>query len=56
MDLATKAKQVVGLEEDSAYEYECRDCGATFDSNVEPESVWLECEECGSDDVRRVGA
>ncbi len=56
MGLATKAKRFVGLDEETAEEYRCRDCGATFESNVDPDSVWLECEECGSDDVERVGA
>ncbi|MFB6191810.1 MAG: hypothetical protein ABEI11_00635 [Haloarculaceae archaeon] len=48
--VAETIRSVFGSEP-SGIEYECDECDATFRSRNEPDSFWLECTECGSDDV-----
>ena len=50
MSVVQSIMERVGLK-DSGQTYECRDCGATFDSHSDPDSIWLKCSECESEDV-----
>ncbi len=40
--------------DDHDYEYRCQECGRTFESNVEPDSVWLSCRRCDSEDLENI--
>lgn len=48
MAVLDSIRSVLGLEKDLP-EYECRDCGATFESAANPGGPWFECPECGSE-------
>ncbi|MFB6192538.1 MAG: zinc ribbon domain-containing protein [Haloarculaceae archaeon] len=49
MSVLDSIKSALGLGVDTT-EYECVDCGATFESASQPDGPWFECPECGSED------
>jgi DNA-directed RNA polymerase subunit RPC12/RpoP len=50
MSVLESLKSAVGMHE-TAHAYECRECGHTFESNQDPDSYWLSCTECGSEEL-----
>lgn len=47
MGLMDKVKSLVGDESEGSYDYECENCGNTFESE-EPNPNDVDCPECGS--------
>lgn len=36
------------------YEYQCQECDSTFESNEDPDSHWLSCPNCDSNDINNL--
>lgn len=53
MALLHQLKRKIGLAEEPN-RFECRDCDTTFESHMEPDSYWLSCERCDSEDVELI--
>jgi predicted Zn-ribbon and HTH transcriptional regulator len=55
MSVVQSIMEHVGIKE-SPPTYECNDCGHEFESHSDPDSVWLKCSECDSEDVEQADA
>ncbi|MCU4802206.1 hypothetical protein OB920_17660 [Halobacteria archaeon HArc-gm2] len=45
MSVIQTVKSAVGLESDQS-NYECVECGTTFEKGMDPDSYWFKCPEC----------
>lgn len=52
MSVVQSILERVGVKE-GGDTYECTDCGATFQSHSDPDSIWLQCSEFESENVER---
>lgn len=50
MSVLETVKETVGIADEQT-EYECDDCGHTFQSDANSESYWFGCPECKSESV-----
>lgn len=50
MSVLESVKETVGIEEEKP-EYECDDCGHTFQSDADSDSYWFQCPECDSESL-----
>lgn len=53
MSVLESIKEAVGLEEQSP-KYECQDCGHTFRTDADVDSLWYSCPECEGEDLEQV--
>lgn len=53
MSVIQSLKAAVGLTRELPT-YRCTNCENTFESPADPDSHWLRCVECDSDDLERI--
>jgi|GEM_PF-922635 len=53
MSVLETVKEKVGLADETP-QYECDDCGHEFESAADPDSYWMKCPECESQDHTRL--